>query len=49
MDFLLTSGGIKNASIRKTLVDLLRKPIADASALCIPTAIYAFPGGAVSA
>jgi dipeptidase E len=46
---LLTSAGIKNPSIHATLVDLLGKPIADASALVIPTAIYAFPGGAQSA
>jgi dipeptidase E len=46
MKFLLTSAGIKNASIRDALVDLLGKPIAEASALCIPTAIYAIPGGA---
>jgi dipeptidase E len=46
MKFLLTSAGIKNTSIRNTLVDLLGKPIAESSALCIPTAIYAFPGGA---
>src|SRR4026207_2098849 len=45
MKFLLTSAGIKNTSIHDTLVDLLGKPIAEASALCIPTAIYPFPGG----
>ena len=45
MKFLLTSAGIKNASIHNALVDLLGKPIAEASALCIPTAIYPFPGG----
>jgi len=46
---LLTSGGITNASIHGTLVDLLGKPIAESSALCVPTAIYAFPGGPISA
>ena len=46
MKLLLTSGGIKNASIHNALIDLLAKPIAESSALCIPTAIYAFPGGA---
>jgi dipeptidase E len=46
MKFLLTSGGIKNDSIRNALADLLGKPIADSSALCIPTAIYAISGGA---
>ena len=45
-ELLLTSAGIKNTSIRDALVDLLGKPIAESSALCIPTAIYAFPGGA---
>ena len=49
MRLLLTSAGIKNTSIRDSLVALLGKPIAAASALCIPTAIYAFPGGAGSA
>jgi dipeptidase E len=46
MKFLLTSAGIKNDSIHNALVDLLGKPIAESSALCIPTAIYAIPGGA---
>jgi dipeptidase E len=46
MKFLLTSAGIKNASIHDALVGLLDKPIAESNALCIPTAIYAFPGGA---
>ena len=45
MRFLLTSAGIKNASIRDALVDLLGKPIADSSALCIPTAGYGYPQG----
>jgi dipeptidase E len=42
---LLTSAGIKNASIHDALVDLLGKPIAEASALCIPTASYGHPEG----
>jgi dipeptidase E len=46
MRFLLTSAGIKNTSIHDALVDLLGKPIAECSALCIPTAEYANPGGA---
>ena len=45
MKFLLTSSGISNASIRHALVDLLGKPIAESSALVIPTAWYAYPGG----
>lgn len=43
MKLLLTSGGVKNASIQDALVDLLGKPIADSSALCIPTAQYGHP------
>ena len=46
MQFLLTSAGINNTSIHNALVDLLGKPIAESSALFIPTAIYPFPGGA---
>ena len=46
MKLLLTSAGIKNTSIHDALVDLLGKPIAESSALCIPTAVYALPGGA---
>ena len=43
MKLLLTSGGVTNASIRGALVDLLGKPIAESSALCIPTAMYGHP------
>ena len=43
MKYLLTSAGIKNASIHTALVDLLGKPIAEANALCIPTAGYGHP------
>ena len=43
MKLLLTSAGIKNASIQNALVDLLGKPIAESDALCIPTASYAHP------
>ena len=49
MKFLLTSGGITNDSIRNALVDLLGKPIAESSALYIPTALYANPNGPVMA
>ncbi|MCA9996807.1 MAG: hypothetical protein KDE56_13700 [Anaerolineales bacterium] len=38
MKLLLTSAGIKNASIHNALLDLLGKPIAACNALCIPTA-----------
>ena len=43
MKLLLTSAGVKNLSIQNALVDLLGKPIADSSALCIPTAAYGHP------
>ena len=43
MKYLLTSAGIKNATIRNALVDLLGKPIAESNALCIPTAGYGHP------
>jgi len=45
MKYLLTSAGISNTSIHNALVDLLRKPIAESSALCIPTGVYPFRGG----
>ncbi|KFF99162.1 peptidase S51 [Streptomyces scabiei] len=45
MKLLLTDSGVRNASILAALVDLLGKPIADASALCIPTAGYGGPYG----
>jgi dipeptidase E len=40
---LLTSAGIRNASIHNALVNLLGKPITEAGALCIPTAGYGHP------
>lgn len=43
MKLLLTSGGVTNPSIRRALVDLLGKPIADSAALCIPTAQWGHP------
>ncbi len=43
MKYLLTSAGIKNTSIHNALIDLLGKPIAECSALCIPTAGYGHP------
>lgn len=45
MKLLLTSGGISNPSIRSALEGLLGKPIEEAKALFIPTAIYAIRGG----
>jgi len=49
MKFLLTSAGINNKSIHDALVDMLDKPIAESSALCITTGLYAIPGGASKA
>lgn len=45
MKYLLTSGGISNPSIEQALVEMLGKPIAEASALIIVTGMYPFPGG----
>ena len=45
MKLLLTSAGVKNASIHAALLDLLGRPIAACSALCIPTALYGHPQG----
>ncbi len=38
MKLLLTSGGIVNNSIRNALVDMMGKPVAEATALFVPTA-----------
>jgi dipeptidase E len=47
---LLTSGGLTNGSIREALASMLGKPIAQSSALCIPTAQWGHPScGPVSA
>ncbi|TDD72686.1 peptidase E [Jiangella aurantiaca] len=43
MRLLLTSAGVKNPSIHDTLLDLLGRPIADCTALAIPTAMYGHP------
>jgi dipeptidase E len=43
MKLLLMSAGITNPSIHHALVDLLGKPIAEARALCLPTAAYGNP------
>ena len=45
MKLLLTSGGIRNVSLRDALVRLLGKPISECSALLIPTAHYGHPQG----
>ncbi|MBN9387562.1 MAG: Type 1 glutamine amidotransferase-like domain-containing protein [Chloroflexi bacterium] len=49
MKYLLTSAGIKNPSINNALLELLGKPIAEASALGISTASYAIPNGPIRA
>ncbi|WP_329595170.1 hypothetical protein OG298_01925 [Streptomyces sp. NBC_01005] len=43
MKLLLTDSGVRNASVLAALVDLLGNPIAEANALCIPTAGYGGP------
>ena len=43
MKLLLTSAGITNPSIHAALADVFGKPIAEADALCIPTAMYGHP------
>ena len=43
MKLLLTSGGVRNDSIRDALVELLGKPTAEATALCIPTGQWGHP------
>jgi dipeptidase E len=43
MKLLLTSAGVSNPSIHASLEELLDVPIADATALCIPTAQYGHP------
>lgn len=43
MKLLLTSAGVTNPSIRDALVQMLGKPITEATALCIPTAQYGHP------
>lgn len=45
MKLLLTSAGISNRSIKNALIELLGKPIAESTALFIPTAIYGIPNG----
>jgi dipeptidase E len=43
LKLLLTSAGVKNPSIHEALVGMLAKPIAESTALCIPTAMYGHP------
>jgi dipeptidase E len=46
---LLTDSGIRNASIKAALLDLLGRPIEESTALTVPTALHALPGGALHA
>jgi dipeptidase E len=43
LKLLLTSGGVTNPSIENALIDLLGQPIAESSALCVPTAQWGHP------
>src|SRR3954447_6380957 len=43
MRLLLTSAGVRNATIHDALLGLLGRPIEDCTALCIPTAMYGHP------
>lgn len=43
MKLLLTSGGVTNAGIREALIGMLGRPIADSSALFVPTAQWGQP------
>ncbi|MBU2665123.1 Type 1 glutamine amidotransferase-like domain-containing protein [Actinoplanes bogorensis] len=45
MKFLLTSSGIHNPSISAALVDLLGKPVAESTALFVPTGVLPFANG----
>lgn len=49
MKLLLTSSGISNQSLRDALEGLLGKPIAESSALFVPTGMHPFPDGPVGA
>jgi hypothetical protein len=40
---LLTSAGVRNATFRDALLDMLGHPIEDCTALCIPTAMHGHP------
>ncbi|MFD6176841.1 MULTISPECIES: Type 1 glutamine amidotransferase-like domain-containing protein [unclassified Isoptericola] len=43
MRLLLTSAGVRNATIHDALLRLLGRPVADCTAMCIPTALYGHP------
>jgi len=44
MDLLLTSSGLRNATLLDALRDMLEKPFGSANVVCIPTASVAEPG-----
>ena len=43
MKLLLTSAGVTNTGIHDALLGLLGRPVAECTALCIPTALYGHP------
>src|SRR5690606_19984215 len=43
MKLLLTSAGVRNPSIEAALTRLLGRPVAECTALCVPTALYGHP------
>ncbi|MEV6288647.1 Type 1 glutamine amidotransferase-like domain-containing protein [Kribbella sp. NPDC051770] len=45
MKLLLTSSGISNQSISAALTELLGKPVAESTALFVPSGMHPFPGG----
>ncbi len=49
MRSLLTSAGIQNTNIQRRRSTCWERPVAECSALCIPMAVYAIPGGAAHA
>jgi dipeptidase E len=48
MKLLLTSAGVKNRSIHEALVEMLDRPIAESTALAIPTLPTGTPRSAQS-
>ncbi|BAJ32206.1 MULTISPECIES: Type 1 glutamine amidotransferase-like domain-containing protein [Kitasatospora] len=48
MKLLLTSAGVTNESIRGALVDLLGRPLSEANALVVPTAVHPMGGPAAA-
>jgi dipeptidase E len=44
VNLVLTSGGVRNTSIENAVIELLGKPIAESTALIVPTGIYPMVG-----